>query len=350
MPEQWEVPNICAIRMPAVSVIILAWNRGGYLQTAVGSILDQTMRDLEVVLIDNGSTDGSVDELQRLRPDPRLRVFRQGKNLGVAAGTNLGVSKAAAPWIAIMDSDDWSHPRRLELQLQAAAVDSALAVIGTGARWMDTAGTPGAVYPMFYEPDEIAAYMPYGMSVLHPTLMVRREVYEAVPYRLGLELCADYDWASRAVEHHRMGVISLPLLHYRRHDNSITVKHAAASQACVCAIRLAIARRRAGRTDDYASLVTAHKAWEGPEVSHESVYTHFAERAAAEGYHLLAAFHAALACRARPRAVNQWRYLRRLFRAVRTDRGSWREALGGAGKGPFWIMLKRAGFPPFPRY
>ncbi len=336
--------------MPAVSVIILAWNRGRYLQTAVGSILDQTMRDLEVVVMDNGSTDGSVEELERSRPDPRLRIFRLGKNLGVATATNLGVTYATAPWIAIMDSDDWSHPRRLEAQLQAAAIDPTLGVIGTGARWMDAEDRPGEAYPMFYQPDEIAAYMPYGMPVLHPTLLVKREVFEDVLYRAGMEFCVDYDWASRVVERHRIGVVSLPLLHYRKHANSVTVKFPAASQAGVCAQRLAIARRRAGRPDGHPELVAAHARWQGDGVRLEDVFTHFARMAAEEGFPLLAAFHAALAVRVRPGLANQWRYLRYLFRAMRADRGSWRAALGAAGKGPFWALLKRAGFPPFPRY
>lgn len=336
--------------MPAVSVIVLAWNSGRYLHTAVGSILDQTMHDLEVVLVDNGSVDGAVEELQRLRPDPRLRVFRQETNLGVAGGINFGVRQATAPWIAIMDSDDWSHPRRLETQLQAAAVDPTLAVIGTGALWMDEAGKPDGAYPMFYEPGEIAAYMPYGMPVLHPTLMTRREVFATVMYRPGMEFCADYDWASRVVERYRIGVVSLPLLHYRKHGNSVTIKYAATSQACVCALRLAIARRRAGRPDGHAELVAVHGTAMGASIRHEDVYRHFAKLAAVEGFYLLAAFHAALACRARPGIDNQWRYLRYVLRAIRADRGAWRDVLAGMGKTPFWVMLKRAGFPPFPRY
>lgn len=337
--------------MPAVSVIILAWNSGRYLRTAVDSILAQTMADLELVLVDNGSTDGSVEELQRTCSDPRLRILRQAANLGVAAGTNLGVREARSPWVAILDSDDWSHPRRLEFQLAAAAVDPALAVIGTGARWMDEADRPGKTYPMFYAPDEIAAYVPWNMPVLHPSVMARRDVFVAVPYRSGLELCADFDWLARVVEQgHRVGVVSLPLVHYRRHEKSGTIRYAQTSQACACAIRLATARRRAGRPDGYEALVAGQAAWQPGAMTLAEVYTHFARRAAAEEFFLLAAFHAALAVRAAPGFAAQLRYLRYLFQAMGRDRGSWPEALGGAGKGPFWILLKRAGFPPFPRY
>lgn len=72
--------------MPKVSGIILAWNCGDYLLESVGRILNQTMSDLEVVLVDNASTDGSVERLLATKADPRVRLFRQVRNLGVPVG------------------------------------------------------------------------------------------------------------------------------------------------------------------------------------------------------------------------------------------------------------------------
>lgn len=336
--------------MPKVSVIVLAWNNGDLLQTAVGSILDQTMSDLEVLLVDNGSQDGAVGRMLAARPDPRIRVFRQERNLGVAAGHNLGIAEARSPWVAIMDADDWSHPMRLELQLQAMAADPDLAAVGTGARWMEADGRVAEAYPMFYESGEIAAYAPYGMPVLHPTLLFRREVVRQIPYRQGVEICADYDLVARIVEAHRIGVVSLPLFHYRRHPASSTIRRATYSQAGVCAIRLGIARRRAGRPDDYQELVTDADRFSAPGLEVAAVYKHYVRRAAADGFPLLAAFHAALACRAEGGLANQLRYVRHLTSAVGRSEGAWRDVLAGWGKAPFWVMLKRAGFPPFPRY
>ncbi len=336
--------------MPVVSVIVLAWNSGDYLRISLGSMLDQTMGDLEVLLVDNGSTDGAVERALAARPDPRVRVLRQETNLGVVGGTRAAIAVARSPWIAIMDSDDWSHPMRLELQLQAARADPELAVIGTGARWMDEAGKPGEAYPMYFEPHEIAAYVPFNMPVLHPTLMFRRAVLEEISYRPGVDICADYDLVSRVVERHRIGVVSLPLLHYRRHAASSTISRATYSQAGVCAIRLAIARRRAGRTEDFAGLMASAQRWREPGLPVAAVYRHYARQAADEGFPLLAAFHAALACRAEGGFGNQLRYLRHLAAAFAADRTAWKEGLGGIGKGPFWMLLRRAGFPPFPRY
>jgi len=336
--------------MPTVSVIILAWNSGDFLKTAVASILNQTLSDLELLIVDNGSADGSVERALRARPDLRIRVLRQETNLGVAAGHNLGIAAARSPWVAIMDADDWSHPMRLELQLKAMAADPSLGVVGTGARWMEHDGRIAEAYPMFYEAGEIVAYVPYGMPVLHPTLLYRREIVQQIPYRQGIELCSDYDVVARISEAHRIGVVSLPLFHYRRHPGSSTLRRATFSQAGVCAIRLGIARRRAGRPDGYAELAAEANRFTTPTARVVDVYRHFARRAAGEGFDLLAAFHAALAVRAEGGVTNHLRYARHLAAAVIRSDGAWRDVAAGLGKAPFWMMLKRAGFPPFPRY
>ena len=190
---------------------MLAWNSGEYLAEAVASVLDQTAADLELVLVDNGSTDGAVERVCAQWPDPRLRCFRQETNLGIAAGTNFAVQHCRAPWIMIHDADDRSHPMRLELQLRAAAAEPSLAVLTTGVQWMDAAGREEETYPVWYEPEEIATYVRFNMPVHHPTVLARREGFAAVPYRVEAALCADYDWFSRVVERYRGGGVSLPL-------------------------------------------------------------------------------------------------------------------------------------------
>lgn len=120
--RRWTQPD----HMPAVSVIMLAWNSGPLLLEAAASILDQSLADLELVLVDNGSTDGAVDRLLAARPDPRIRLLRHPRNLGIAEGVQSAKPLCRAPWIALMDADDRAHPLRLELQLRAAAADPTL--------------------------------------------------------------------------------------------------------------------------------------------------------------------------------------------------------------------------------
>lgn len=337
--------------MPKVSVIILAWNCGDYLLESVGSILDQTMSDLEVVLVDNASTDGSVERLLAARPDPRIRLLRQERNLGIAGGNNLALRHCRSPWVAIMDGDDRAHPARLELAMRAADACPDLDVISTGVVRIDAAGRRQEPFWALHEPHEIAAYVRYHMPICHPSVHARREVYARVHYREAARLCADYDWLGRVVDAgFRVGSVSLPLLEYRRHVKSTTIARHAESEAHVSAIRLAHWRRLAGRAEEFETLCAeAAAVAAGPDPLRRA-YRHFGRRAAADGLFVLAAFHAALASRVGHAAADYLRFYGYLLRALGADRRAWGEAILGAGKGPFWTMLKRSGFPPFPRY
>ncbi len=98
---------------PVVSVIVPAFNTIDYVDRAVASALGQTLLGIEVIVVDDGSTDGTTDVLMALK-DPRLVVLRTEDNLGASAARNRALERARAPWIAVLDSDDWYHPRRLE--------------------------------------------------------------------------------------------------------------------------------------------------------------------------------------------------------------------------------------------
>lgn len=336
--------------MPQISVIILAIRGEPLLRPAVDSILDQTMSDLELVLVDNGAPAGAVDGICAARRDPRIKRVRNPRNLGIAGGMRAAVPHCIAPWIALMDDDDVSHPLRLELQLRAAAADPSLDVIGTAVRNIDSEGGSLGTYPAFYDPDEIHRYASFGMPIAHPTLMGRAGVFQNVAYRGEFDLVADFDFFVRASERYRFGAVSLPLYLYRRHPDSTTVTRAAMSAGCSCVVRLCTARRRAGREEGSADLMEEALRMFETHATLGTVFSHYADRCHREGFPLLAALHAALAVRERGTPLTVARYLHFLLAAIRADRGSWRQALEGAGKGPFWILLKRAGFPAFPRY
>ncbi|MEE8105009.1 MAG: glycosyltransferase family 2 protein [Planctomycetota bacterium] len=103
---------------PKVSVLIPTYNRAALLPDAVASVLGQTMRDLELIVIDDGSTDGTANMLAELfGADPRLRVIRT-QNSGAARARNRGVDEARADYIALLDSDDIHEPEFLATQIE----------------------------------------------------------------------------------------------------------------------------------------------------------------------------------------------------------------------------------------
>ncbi len=107
--------------MPLVSVVIPTYDRRALVCEAVTSVLAQTVADLELVVVDDGSLDETVGELAARFDDHRLRIFRQ-ENAGASAARNRGAAVARGKWLAFLDSDDTWLPAKLERQLQTLAV------------------------------------------------------------------------------------------------------------------------------------------------------------------------------------------------------------------------------------
>ena len=101
---------------PSVSIVIPAYNRADSIVAAIESVLRQTWTDFELIVVDDGSTDGTVAAARRI-DDPRLRLTEGRVNRGAAAARNLGAAEARGGWIAFQDSDDEWLPEKLEKQM-----------------------------------------------------------------------------------------------------------------------------------------------------------------------------------------------------------------------------------------
>ncbi len=116
-----------------VSVIIPSYNRVEWLPKAVESVLEQSLVPTELIVVDDGSTDGTSELLAE--QFPTVRVIRQ-ENLGVSAARNAGIWQAKGQWIALLDSDDYWLPNKLEAQIDVVQSDSGIKVIHTDEIWM----------------------------------------------------------------------------------------------------------------------------------------------------------------------------------------------------------------------
>jgi glycosyltransferase involved in cell wall biosynthesis len=114
--------------MPRVSVIIPTYNRAALLPRAIDSVLAQTYQDFDIVIVDDGSTDGTRAVVEAYG-DPRIRYLGLSKRRGVSAARNAGIAQAAGEWIAFIDSDDEWLPEKLERQLALADADPSLDII-----------------------------------------------------------------------------------------------------------------------------------------------------------------------------------------------------------------------------
>ena len=194
---------------PRVSVIIATYNRVGFIKDAVQSVLDQTFQDLEVIVVDDGSTDGT-GELFATIPDERVRYFYQA-NRGRSNARNEALRRARGEYIAFLDSDDIYLPDKIGMQVDYLDSHPETGMIYTSAYCIDDAGRLlRHVYKAIHSGDlyrDIAFFRPVTITL--PTVMVRREVLDrAGDFDEGMERFEDTDMWRRISKICRIDAIS----------------------------------------------------------------------------------------------------------------------------------------------
>ena len=184
---------------PKVTVFIPVHNREDYICVAVNSILAQTFEDFELVVVDDGSSDRTVEVLQRYS-DRRLRVARNPENLGIPATRNHGLELARGDYIALLDSDDHAYPRRLERQVKYLDANPDIAQVGSWCSFMDSEGNMlDKVRRQPLKPDDIHAHLLFHCPVINRTVMARTAALRGLGYDTDFPRCQDYDMHCRLV-------------------------------------------------------------------------------------------------------------------------------------------------------
>ncbi len=204
---------------PLVSVVMSVFDGEAWLAESVESILAQTERDLELVVVDDGSTDGSGEILAELaRRDPRIRLFRNEANQGQAAALNRGLEASGGRYVARMDADDVAEPERLAAQIAWLERRPEVGLLGTAVRRIDDEGRPGALRRRPASDLEIRWACLLESPFMHPTVMLRRAVLEeyGLRYDERLRTAQDYDLWVRLLRRTRAANLPEPLVRYRR--------------------------------------------------------------------------------------------------------------------------------------
>ena len=126
--------------MAEVSVVIPSYNHAAYIREAVESVLSQSLADLELIVVDDGSQDDSLDILAGIS-DRRLRLYQQA-NQGAHAAINRGLHLASGDYLAVLNSDDAYHPQRLEKLVGLLKADPEISLAGSHIQLVDQAGRP----------------------------------------------------------------------------------------------------------------------------------------------------------------------------------------------------------------
>lgn len=201
--------------VPAVSVAMPIFNNGKPLREAVLSILYQTFEDWELILIDDGSTDGSVDEISDIL-DPRIRFLRDGTNKGHAARLNEAIDLARGGFFARMDGDDISYPDRFRCQVEYLHSHPEVDLLGVGAMAISEESEALGVYNFPSQHEQICAAPWRDIYLMHPTWMGRTEWFRRHHYAVPASyLCEDRELLLRSFQSSRFAGLPETLFAYR---------------------------------------------------------------------------------------------------------------------------------------
>lgn len=221
--------------MPKISVVLPVYNGERYLAEALDSILAQTFADFEIIVIDDGSTDGSLSLLQKYeKRDKRIRlVARENRNLATTLNDSIDLAKGE--WIARMDQDDIALPHRFERQLEWLEQTGA-DICGS---WVQFFGTADRRIIKHSQTDEaIKMGLLFGSPFAHPTVMMKTELVKQLRYDKAWEKCEDYDlWERAARAGWKMTNVPEILLLYRQHDAQISTNASTYQQLLTQKIR-----------------------------------------------------------------------------------------------------------------
>lgn len=209
-----------------VSVVIPAYNREKYIRQAVDSALEQTYGNVEVIVVDDGCSDGTRPILESYGDRIVLLEHPGRANRGQSASLNLGLQKASGDYIAILDSDDYLTPTKLEDQVSYLEQHPEVGLVYGNGWWVDADGQKP--YP-FYEPGHHEDGDPGRVLLdcyfsLPGFSLVRADVYRKVGgYDESLRASQDHDMAIRIAEVTKVAFLDKPAFYYRRHGDSISV-------------------------------------------------------------------------------------------------------------------------------
>ena len=217
--------------MPLVSVIIPSYNHAAYIRESVGSVLAQTLTDLELIVVDDGSQDQSV-QILRSFSDVRMRVFVQ-ENRGAHAAINRGLAESSGEYLAILNSDDVYLPNRLEILVSMMKSNPSIGLISSYLEVIDQSGKPLGVKKGYrtLEPwvlahpersfrasnDLRAALLTENYLATTSNYLFPRSIYERVGSFSPLRYAHDWDFALRVVQIADLAVVPEPLVRYRVH-------------------------------------------------------------------------------------------------------------------------------------
>ncbi|CAH0999522.1 hypothetical protein LEM8419_00822 [Neolewinella maritima] len=212
------------MQQPTVSLVMPLYNGRPYVAAAIDSVLAQTFTDWELIVIDDGSTDGGMEVVQAYS-DHRIRPMANSSNRGVAYTRGVGIKEARGKFLAWIDSDDVILPQRLSLQLDYLHANPEVGLCGT---WIERFG--GGDHSQARPPDHaelLRCLLLFTPIVPNATVMLRLPLvrHHRIRYDETLPIAEDYDFVLQCSRHFKLGIVPNVLYRYRVTEGSLMQRY-----------------------------------------------------------------------------------------------------------------------------
>ena len=200
-----------------LAVVMAVHNNQSTLQTAIKSILNQSFQDFKFIIIDDASTDGSATILTKFAlDDKRVQIITNNHHLGLTRSLNIGLKRTKAQYIARMDADDISLPKRLETQIQFLNKHPQIMLLGTAVYLINDQEKQLSLkrFPSDYQTlrHQVLKHCPF----IHPTWIIRRSILTKIgSYNQKFPFAQDYEFVLKLLAKHQAANLPQPLLKYR---------------------------------------------------------------------------------------------------------------------------------------
>lgn len=205
-------------RNPAITVLMTIYRDKDYLAEAIRSILNQSYRNFEFIIIAEPETPEETLMMIRAFHDKRIRLVINKKHLGFSNSLNKGIEIARGKYIARMDADDFSMKNRILLQVLYMKSHPNISVCGSNVQYIDEKGKLLFKSRMPLLPKEITVWLHFSNAIYHPSIMARKEIFRANKYKS--QPAEDYELWTRICTKHKIANLQLCLLKRRIHGKN----------------------------------------------------------------------------------------------------------------------------------
>ena len=211
--------------LPLISILLPVYNAEAFIETCILSLLHQTYKNIQIIIVNDGSKDGTLKLIENLAlsNSKKIKIINNDGNKGLIFSLNEGLKHCSGKYTARMDADDICMPNRIEKQYLLMESRSDLSAV---CSWMLRFNKDQSLETVKYSDDfqVLKSNLFFYCPLPHPAAFFKTEIIQSLGYRNDYTITEDYDLWRRLFKHHKVSVVQEPLLMYRQHNEQVTQK------------------------------------------------------------------------------------------------------------------------------